>query len=668
MNTMSLVTRLYIGFGLLCLIMALLGGFNLKVLSAFSTNTQQLTSDVFPLDESIQSLETLRSRTGILALALVSAETESQLNDEQQALTALVQAMREGLDNLVKGTLPVALAPVTEFRSTASDRLASLEASVTTLAELKTSILSVTSAVEAGLESFLANNAEMKRLLVREGTEPAGRDIYVRDLFTTVMENLTTMELLIMQMVSTDDAERLDAIVENLRFNTVTIEQDMSALAEEVPRLEGLPSLMDSFLASINQDEGIISQYSGFRQSKLALDQRISAVELNLQELASELEQLGTLVSDVAATTVVNLDTSAQTAVQMVMVLLPALVVFAAVVSFMLGRMISRPLQQTQEHLATMASGDYSESTDFRASGEFIGLKASLARLTNAMGTVIRSLQQAGTDISVIATDNSRFARDFKDRTRRQSDDLAAIAAAMTQMEASAREVADSVRTTHELVSDVNEQVADNQAAAERGMASLAALQTDTERTAAKLRQLEQASLDIGRITAAIDDIANQTNLLALNAAIESARAGEAGRGFAVVADEVRGLAQKTTDSTDTIRELVEGLQHEAAETVASMNASFERLTSVRDVMESVSDGAVHIRDAMGQIQQGAERIRHGMDEQERVSQSVAQQVNEISGAATENLDGIEELVATGERLEASVSHIESLTRQFRVG
>ncbi|PSF11078.1 methyl-accepting chemotaxis protein [Marinobacter shengliensis] len=668
MNRMSLVTRLYVGFGLLCLIMALLGGFNLKVLSAFSTNTQQLTSDVFPLDESIQHLETLRSQTGILALALVSAETESQLNEEQQALTVRVQAMREGLHNLVKGTLPSDLASVAEFRSTASDRLASLEASVTTLAELKTSILSVASAVEAGLESFLANNAEMKRLLVREGTEPAGRDIYVRDLFTTVMENLTTMELLIMQMVSTDDAERLDAIVENLRFNTVTIEQDMSALAEEVPRLEGLPSLMDSFLASINQDEGIISQYSGFRQSKLTLDQRIADVELNLQELASELEQLGTVVSDVAAATVVNLDTSAQTAVQLVMVLLPALVVFAAVVSFVLGRMISRPLQQTQEHLATMASGDYSESPDFRASGEFIGLKASLAQLTSAMGTVIQSLQQAGTDISVIATDNSRFARDFKDRTRRQSDDLAAIAAAMTQMEASAREVADSVRTTHELVSDVNEQVADNQAAAERGMASLAALQTDTERTAAKLRQLEQASLDIGRITAAIDDIANQTNLLALNAAIESARAGEAGRGFAVVADEVRGLAQKTTDSTDTIRELVEGLQHEAAETVASMNASFERLASVRDVMESVSDGAVRIRDAMGQIHQGAERIRHGMDEQESVSQSVAQQVNEISGAATENLDGIEELVATGERLEASVSHIESLTRQFRVG
>lgn len=667
MNRMSLVTRLYVGFGLLCLIMALLGGFNLKVLSDFSSKTQQMTSDVFPLDERIQALETLRSQAGILALALVSAESESQLTEEQAALTSRVEAMRDELAQISTESLPDALTAVKSFQSTAQDRLTTLEASVDALADLKAAILSVTSAVESGLESFLANNAEMKRLLVREGTEPAGRDIYVRDLFTTVMENLTTMELLIMQMVSTDEADRLTAIVENLRFNTVTIEQDMNALVEEVPRLEALPALMDSFLASINQDDGIISQYSGFRQSKLALDQRISAMESNLQALASELDQVGSRVSDVASSTAENLDASAQTAVQLVVVLLPALIVFAALVSFVLGRMISRPLQQTQEHLATMASGDYSGAPEFRASGEFIGLKASLSSLTEAMGTVIRSLQRAGTDVSVIASDNSRFAQEFKDRTRRQSDDLSTIAAAMTEMEASAREVADSVRTTHELVGDVNQQVADNEAAAEQGRASVMALQTDTERTAAKLRQLEQASLDIGRITAAIDDIANQTNLLALNAAIESARAGEAGRGFAVVADEVRGLAQKTTDSTDTIRELVEGLQREAAETVASMDASSERLASVRDVMESVSDGAVRIREAMGQIHHGAERIRHGMDEQESVSRSVAQQVNEISSAATENLEGIEDLVATGERLKASVNHIESLTRQFRV-
>jgi methyl-accepting chemotaxis protein len=283
------------------------------------------------------------------------------------------------------------------------------------------------------------------------------------------------------------------------------------------------------------------------------------------------------------------------------------------------------------------------------------------------MATVLGSLQQAGGDIAVIATGNARFARDFNERVRGQSEELGAIAAAMTQMEASAREVAGSVRGTHELVGEINQQVAENLSDAERGSVCVAELETQSGHTAAKLRELEKASQDIGRITEVIDNIANQTNLLALNAAIESARAGDAGRGFAVVADEVRGLARKTTESTETIRTLVERLQGEASESVRSMNSNFSQLAAVRTLMASVSEGAEKIRSAMSHIYQGADQTRLGMDEQESVSKSVARQVNEISSSASASLEEIDALVATCERLEVSVGNIEALAGRFRV-
>ena len=667
MNRISVIHRLYAGFGLLCLIIVCWGAFNISIMSSFSGATDRLTSDVFPLSGSIQEMEAHRSETARYSVEVVAAGDQKVLNSQSDRLSGALSKLADSLDAVAASDSTAMFPELAAVNESANARLAELQRSVKAILGIKRQLLSVSDSVNSGLSDFLANNGEMKRTLVREGTEPAGKDIYIRDLFTTVMENLANIELLIMQMVSTENPSELNAIVENLRFNTSTFEQDMSALVNEVPRLEGLPSLVERFLAAVNDDAGIISQYSDYRQSRLELDLLARKIDLSLSAMASELDEARKIVADRASASVFALDETALNSEQLVYWLLPLVVLIALATSVRLGRMISRPLQATQEHLAAMAGGDYSRALEFPARGEFIDLKRSVNRLSEAMATVLGSLQQAGADISVIASGNARFARDFNERIRIQSDELGSIAAAMTQMEASAREVAGSVRDTHSLVGEVNRQVEDNLSAAERGMDCVESLGRQAEQTAKKLKQLEQASFDIGRITEAIDDIANQTNLLALNAAIESARAGDAGRGFAVVADEVRGLARKTTESTDTIRDLVEGLQREASESVSSMNSSFEQLGSVRDLMASVSEGAGRIGSAVGRIHQGAEHIRHGMDEQENVSQSVARQVSEISASVAESLESIDELVTTCDRLEESVTSIESLMARFRI-
>ena len=65
----------------------------------------------------------------------------------------------------------------------------------------------------------------------------------------------------------------------------------------------------------------------------------------------------------------------------------------------------------------------------------------------------------------------------------------------------------------------------------------------------------------MNEILAAINKISNSTRILGLNASIEAARASAAGKGFAVVAQEIERLSGNTTESAQTIGEMLAGIE-----------------------------------------------------------------------------------------------------------
>jgi methyl-accepting chemotaxis protein len=102
-----------------------------------------------------------------------------------------------------------------------------------------------------------------------------------------------------------------------------------------------------------------------------------------------------------------------------------------------------------------------------------------------------------------------------------------------------------------------------------------------------KMREIDNASRQIGDIIGVIDGIAFQTNILALNAAVEAARAGEQGRGFAVVAAEVRSLALRATTSASQIKALIQ----QSNETVRSGTSLVDQAgVAMTEIVSSVKN------------------------------------------------------------------------------
>ena len=218
-------------------------------------------------------------------------------------------------------------------------------------------------------------------------------------------------------------------------------------------------------------------------------------------------------------------------------------------------------------------------------------MRGLVGQINAASQQIAEAAEQTQTSVEQMSRRSEDQARETDEATQtitRVSQSLEETAGRATEASNQAQE---SVRVAHTGAETVD-----------RTIEGMNTLREQIQDTSKRMKRLGESSQEIGNITELINDIAEQTNTLALNASIQAAMAGEAGRGFAVVADEVQRLAERATNATRQIENLVKTIQADTNEAIVSMERSTSNVVTGASTAEEAGQTLTQIERASTEL------------------------------------------------------------------
>ncbi len=332
---------------------------------------------------------------------------------------------------------------------------------------------------------------------------------------------------------------------------------------------------------------------------------------------------------------------------------------------WLINRHLILPIRGLIDYVSQLSHGRFAERVASRRQDELGHLAEAANTLRDFLAETFSRLQRSATDLVSASSELNSIAGQMATGTHEQFNRTDQVATAMTELSATAQEVALHAANASRAADEADHSAREGGNVMKVTIATIGQMRTEILNTGTIIRRLETDSVRIGKVLEVIRGIAEQTNLLALNAAIEAARAGDAGRGFAVVADEVRSLAQRTAASIIEINQIIQAVQTgavDAAEAIVTGQScsddSVEKVTQAGAMLAHITQAVEAIRDMNRQIATAAE-------EQTSVAEDISRNITQITTVATANLDNVKRTEAASQNLRGLSGELNEVTARL---